>query len=113
LKIGGREEDEPVRLRAARGELVLEAEEIKEIKLAAGITVGKRLARGEGVLEAEEVEEVEVAAFVAVGVALDAVDHGYLEVVKAHLPEAGHIEVAGHRRGEANFVHILQHAAPG
>jgi eukaryotic-like serine/threonine-protein kinase len=57
------------RLRAAGGELVLEAQEVEEVQAAAAIAVGVGIAGGEGVLEAQEVEEVKLATLIAVGVA--------------------------------------------
>src|SRR5690606_15571647 len=57
------------RLRTARRERLLIAEEVGEIEAAGLIAVGARICGGEEVLEAEEVEDIEGAVFIAVGVA--------------------------------------------
>src|SRR5690606_28819497 len=52
---------------APRGETVLKAQEIEEIKTAAAVAVGPHVARREQVLKLQEVEEVELAVAVEVG----------------------------------------------
>src|SRR5690606_15037914 len=61
---------------AARGELVLEAEEVEEVQRAVAIAVRVGGAGRKRVLEAEEVEEIQPACAIAVRVALAAAQGG-------------------------------------
>src|SRR5690606_20596452 len=84
---------------AAGGELVLEAQEVEEVQLAAAVAVGVRLSSAERVLEAEEIEEIEFGAAVAVGSACRGVDPG-------HEPGPKRVRAAGGGAG----VRLADHA---
>src|SRR5690606_6026689 len=111
-----------VSLQAARRKLVLEAQKIEEIELAAFIAVRVRLACRKRVLEAKEIKEIELAALVAVGVALHAAigRAPHLQPVEEaarvaveNVADGGRAVAKGHGRGAGAVPRVARARARG